>query len=92
MSDDIKTMNIDGIVVQIDNPDLQFSFCDLDPLSTLFDLVDRGEPVGLPSKEALPPEKCRRRRVQGRGCRRRPYRRAHRHGSNYWRGGGENGQ
>jgi hypothetical protein len=90
-SDDIKIMEIDGIKVQIDNTDLQFAFCDLDPFSAFFAAIDRGEDVGLPVKEALPTEKCRRRRVKGRGSRRRPYRRDHRHGSNFWRGRGKNG-
>ena len=75
-SDDIKIMEIDGIKVQIDNTDLQFAFCDLDPFSAFFSAIDRGEDVGLP------PEKCRRRRVKGRGSRRRPYRRDHRRGKN----------
>jgi hypothetical protein len=85
VSDDIKKMDLDGLTVEVDNPDLQFSFCDLDPFSAFFGAIDQGEDV------CLPPEKCRRRRVKGRGSHRRPYRRAHRHGSSYWRGGGRNG-
>jgi hypothetical protein len=93
VSDDIKKMDLDGLTVEVDNPNLQFSFCVLDPFAAFFAAVDRGEDVGLPVKEALPPKKCRRRHIKGRRSHRRPYRRDHRHTSAFWRGrgGGANG-
>lgn len=86
-----KKIEIDGMTIEEDNPDLQFSFCDFDPFASLFNRIDQGEIIFVPVEESAPPEKCRRRRVKGSRSRRRPYRRAHRHGSAFWRGGGGNG-